>query len=413
MSRPVKKQSSFGRFFSNVRSLFVAPISSNPGVFSDPNMIDYGVTVTNDAALRFTAVFAAIKILSENIASLPKTVLKGTEAGQQEDHKHPAFAILEKPNNYTDAFSFWFSMLCDLLGKGESFAVIKYEGSRPVALHRVDPDVVTVSFDNGEKVYKVNNPSPHQDWLNGVYMDHEMIHLMYFTRTGLRGVDPISYNASAIGRGIATQKFSADFYKRGGQIKGTLETDQALGDDAYENFINHYGKAAQNFETPLLEYGIKYKSIGITPIAAQLIQSETLSIQDIARIFSVPPHLLAEMSHATFSNIEAQNIYFAAYSLRPLCKRIEQQLEAKLLLDRERGEYSIKFDLRGMMRGDDAARSSYYKQAIEAGWMTPNEARRLEGMCRLDGLDAARLPLNTALVDEDGQIINPNAQKTE
>lgn len=282
-----------------------------------------------------------------------------------------------------------------LLGWGNAFAVIQWDKKgNPVALHQIAPMYVKITFVNGVKAFVVNDPDPNRRWLNGTYLNFEMLHFMFYSLDGIVGIDPISWNAPAIGRGIAAQKFSAEFYKKGGNIKGVMETDNNLGDQAYESFMKHYKDAAQNFETPLLEYGIKYKNISISPVAANLIQSETLSIQDIARIFSVPPHLLAELSHATFSNIEQQNIFFSTYSLRPLCKRLEQQIENKLFADFEQGEYSVKFDLKGMMRGDDAARSQYYEKAINSGWMTPNEARELEEMPLLDGLDKPRIPLN-------------------
>lgn len=399
------------RLSAAVRSFFYGPASAF-SAYANPNNVNFGVTVNTDAAMRFTAVYAAIKILSENIAALPKSVKKKVDGGYESAFDHGVYKILSvAPNQYTDIFTFWFTMIANLEGKGNAYALIERKSGRPVALHQLNPDCVAVSFKDGEKAYVINNPDPAFQFLNGTYLDQDMIHLMLFSTDGIKGIDPITYNAAAIGRGIASQKFSADFYARGGQIKGTLETDGNLDDDTFEHFMKHYNSAANNFETPLLEYGIKYKPIGITPVAAQLIQTETLSIQDIARIFSIPPHLLAELSHATFSNIEQQNIFFAAYSLRPICKRIEQQLEAKLFFDSERGKFSIKFDLKGMMRGDDQARSKYYRDAIESGWMTPNEARRLEEMKDLPGLDSARIPLNTGYIGEDGQIINPNADK--
>ena len=403
----------FRRIRTAIRSFFYAPVGTDLSELVNPNGINFGVTVNKDAALRFTAVFAAIKILSENIASLPRNVLRKTENGYEEDRRHPAFRLLSlQPNEYCDNFTFWFAVISSILSKGNAYVIIKYSGSRPDSLHLVPAGFVEVGLVDGHKMYKVSGLNDELQFLNGTYEDYEVIHLMYYSLNGLKGIDPISYNAAAIGRGIATQKFSAEFYEKGGQIKGTLETENALGDDQYDQFMKHYAQAAQNYETPLLEYGIKYKSIGISPVAAQLIQSETLSIQDIARIYSIPPHLLAEMSHATFSNIEQQNIYFATYSLRPLCKRIEQQLERKLFLESERAEgYSIKFDLRGMMRGDDSARAAYYEKGINSGWMSPNEARNLEGLSRKNGLDATRLPLNTGIISEDGTIINPNNDK--
>lgn len=375
--------------------------------FRGANGIDYGVVVDEDAALRFTAVYAAIKLLSENIASLPKSVKVMTGDGFEDADDHPVSRLLKTaPNGYMDPFTMWFNGIARLLGKGNLYAVIeRNKAGAPVALHPLDPDCVTVLFDNGAKGYKVNSPLPAFQFLNGVYLDQDMIHVMLFTRDGLIGIDPIAYNAAAIGRGIATEKFSSDFYRRGGQIKGVMEMEGSLGDDAYKQFMEHYQAAAGNFETPLLEYGIKYKDVGISPVAAQLLQTETLSIDDIARIFCIPPHLLAELSHATFSNIEQQNIFFGEFSLRPICKRIEVQLESKLFTEAERGRYSVKFDLRGLMRGDAVARANYYSSGINAGWMTPNEARRQEEMRALPGLDAPRMPMNFVQIGEDGKAV--------
>ena len=387
-----------------LRSWLLGPVSSFTGYTGMyTNGIDAGVTVNTDTALRFTAVFAAIKLLSENVAGLPKAVMVRTEDGGYEPaKKHPAYQLLaDAPNPYTDTFVFWFTVIGWLLGKGNAFAIIRYEKGKPVRLEQVDPDWVSIRFINGEKMYVVKASDPAFSFLDGTYLDNEMLHFMLFTRDGIVGVDPITYNAAAIGEGIAAQKFTSDFFRTGGAIKGTLETDQALGDDDYARFMAHYKEAAYNGATPLLEYGFKYKAINISPDAAQLLQSKTFSIDDIARIYSIPPHLLAELSHATFSNIEQQNIFFGEYCLRPICKRIEKQLERKLFTGRDKEQYHVKFDLNGLMRGDSTARAAYYEKGINCGWMTPNEAREYEGMKKLPGLDEPRIPLNYTTVSEE------------
>lgn len=387
-----------------LRSWLLGPPSSIGnlvGIYN--NGIDAGVTVNTNTALRFTAVFAAIKLLSENIAGLPKSVMvKTKDGGYEPASDHPAYALLsDTPNPYTDIFTFWFTVLGWVLGKGNAFVIIRYERGKPVRLDQVDPDWVKVDFVNGSKAYVVKTPGKDFSFLDGTYLDNEMLHFMLFSRNGIIGVDPISYNAAAIGEGIAAQKYTSDFFRTGGAIKGTLETDQSLGDDDYENFMKHYQATATNGSTPLLEYGFKYKAINISPEASQLLQSKTFSINDIARMYSVPPHMLAELSHATFSNIEQQNIFFGEYSLRPICKRLEKQLEQKLFTASERKSYHIKFDLNGLMRGDAQARSVFYEKGINAGWMTPNEAREFEGMKLLPGLDKPRIPLNYTIVGDD------------
>ena len=387
-----------------IRSWLLGPTSSAGSIIGMyTNGIDAGVTVNTDTALRFTAVFAAIKLLAENIAGLPKAVMVRTKDGGYEPAvKHPAHALLYvRPNAYMDVFTFWFTIIAWLEGKGNAFAVIRYEKGKPVALHPVYPDWVKVVFVNGERMYVVKATNPDFSFLDGTYLENEMLHFMLFTFNGIVGVDPISYNAAAIGEGIAAQKFTADYFRTGGAIKGTIETDQALGDDDYDRFMAHWAATSGNGQTPLLEYGFKYKAINLSPEASQLLQSKTFSIDDIARIFCIPPHMLAELSHATFSNIEQQNIFFGEYSLRPICKRIEKQLELKLFNDKERGDYHVKFDLNGLMRGDAQARAVFYEKGINAGWMTPNEAREFEGMKKLQGLDEPRIPLNYTTVGND------------
>jgi len=414
MAKNTLKSEGHGTLGAWFRRLIIGKRTEWEG-FLGANQVNYGVTVNQKTALKFTAVFAAVKILSENIASLPRMVTEMTSDGDVPAPSHPAARLLAKPNQYMDPFVFWFAVNAITLTKGNAFVRIEYSMTTglPVALHILDPDCMQIVLDQGRKMYVYNDPDPDLKWLNGTYLDSEILHFMFFTLDGISGVDPITYNAASIGRGIATGAFSADFYRKGGQIKGTLETDQGLTEEAFKNFKRHYRQSAQNFETPILEYGMKYKPIGITPIAAQLIQTETLSIQDIARMYSIPPHLLAELSHATFSNIEQQNIFFGEYSLRPLCKRLEVQLEDKLVAEKDRGRYNIKFDLRGMMRGDATARSAYYASGIQNGWMTPNEARAHEGLKKLPGLDNARVPLNYATVNDDGQIINNDSTKND
>ena len=387
-----------------LRSWLLGPVSSiGPYVGVYNNGIDAGVVVNTDTALRFTAVYAAIKLLSENIAGLPKAVMVKTEDGGYEPAaNHPAHQLLYiRPNKYMDVFTFWFTIIAWLMGKGNAYSVIHYEKGKPAALYPVWPDWVKVVFVNGEKMYVVKTNDPDFAFLDGTYLENEMLHFMLFSLNGLVGVDPIVYNAAAIGAGIAAQKYTADYFRTGGAIKGTLETEQALGDDDYDRFMAHWKATAGNGETPLLEYGFKYKAINLSPEASQLIQSKVFSIDDIARIFCIPPHMLAELSHATFSNIEQQNIFFGEYSLRPICKRLEKQLELKLFTDKERGKYHVKFDLNGLMRGDASTRANFYTQGINAGWMTPNEAREYEGMKRLEGLDEPRIPLNYTTVGDD------------
>lgn len=370
------------------------------------NEFDFGTPVSNDRALKLTALYAAIRLISENVASLPKQVKQRTPNGLVNNTLHPAFKVINnRPNSYTNVFDFWNCIVTWLNGWGNSYAIIKRDNwGEVMELHQVHPTCVHITFVNGKKYYKVAMHNPDLIYLNGTYESNNILHFMLVTYDGIKGINPIEHNAMALGKSLAIEKFAADYYRKGGNVKSVLETDQSLGDDQYNAFMAHYNQASQNFDTPLLEYGIKFKQVAISPVAAQLIQQETFSIQDIARIMNVPPHMIADLSRSTFSNIEHQNIQFVQYTLRPLVKRLEIELERKLFSAEESLDIDVKFSLDGLLRGDTTSRSSFYHNAILDGYMSRNEVRELEGLERKPELDKMLYPLNTGIVGETDKL---------
>lgn len=366
------------------------------------NNIDYGVTVNNDVAMRVTSVFAAIRLRSENIASLPKQVSKSTIRGIEAVSNHPVSCLIRKrPNSYMNIFNFWECMNASMDGWGNAYAIIERDShGDPVAMHPVLPSEMNVCIRNRQKYFRVYGSSLG---LDGVYRNEEVCHFMLTTLNGIKGLNPIEYNAISIAKGIAATKFGAEFYKKGGNIRAVLEADGSMSDTEFENFMKHFKESSRNYETPFLEYGIKYKQVGISPISAQLLQTEIFSIQDIARIFNVPPHMLGEMSRATFSNVEHQTIQFTIFSLRPSVKRIETEIENKLFFEGETDELSVKFDLNGLMRGDTNSRSEWYRTSIQNGILSRNEVRQMEGYPRIEGLDDMLYPSNMAIVGHENQ----------
>ena len=368
----------------------------------------FGVSVSNQGAMNITAMYAGIRIRSENIASFPKMVKVHTPEGLVDASEHPVFAVInERPNAYTNKFDFWNVINTWLDGWGNSYAYIEWNNAGiPVALHQIHPSCVRPFLSNGKKWYQVTLSDSRGKFLNGTWPDWRMLHFMLVTLDGIKGENPIIRNAMALGKSLATEKFASEFYTKGGNIRAVLEADGHMSDDEFVAFSKHFQQSSQNFDTPILEYGMKYKQLDVNPVAAQLIQSETLSIQDVARILNIPPHMLGELSHATYSNIEHQTMQFVQYSLRPTVKRLEDELESKMFLGDEKARYSVKFNLDGLMRGDTAARSAYYKDAIVNGWMNRNEVRQLEGLTNVKGLDEFLVPLNMSEVGKDAQDDN-------
>ncbi len=378
--------------------------------------VDFGESVDNSTALKITAFYAGIRLISENIASLPRTVKHYTADGTVEETGHPAYRLINvRPNEYTNTFDFWNCITTWLEGWGNAYAVIvRGQDGRPASIHQVHPSCVSSTFVNGKRWYRVTVAEQGLSWLTGTYSADDILHFMLVTLNGLDGVNPVVYNALALGKNLATERFGSDYFRNKGNIKAVMETDGNLGDEAYNRFMEHFKAASyDNFSTPLLEYGIKYKQLSVNPVAAQLIQSETLSIQDVARILNIPPHMIGELSHATFSNIEHQTIQFVEYTLRPIIKRFEVELRTKLFFPSEVGSYDIEFALGGLLRGDTAARSAYYHNAILDGYMSRNEVRELEGLQRRDGLDDMLCPLNYSVVGKDGAVETIEDEKSE
>ena len=392
------------KWISERRGVTVGP--SNMAATLSPTL--RGLAVNNDSAMKITAFYAGIRLISENVAALPKSIRRFTDSGPVSSDDLPAYRLISiRPNPYTNAYDFWNAITTWLEGWGNAFAIIKWSNlGVPLALYQVHPSCVSVTVVNGRKWYKVVMDDPDLAFLNGTYSDDEMLHFMLVTLNGITGVNPVVYNALSLGKNLATEQFGAEFYEKGGNIKAVMEVDGSMGDDAYNQFMRHFKQSSANFETPLLEYGIKYKQLSVNPVAAQLIQSETFSLQDVCRILNIPPHMIGELSHATFSNIEHQTIQFVQYTLRPIVKRFEMEMESKLFASKDIGKYDVKFVLDGLLRGDTAARSTYYHNAILDGYMSRNEVRELEGLQHKEGLDEMLYPLNTGIVGKEEQSNN-------
>ena len=392
------------KWISERRGVTVGP--SNMAATLSPAL--RGLAVNNDSAMKITAFYAGIRLISENVAALPKSIRRFTDSGPVSSDDLPAYRLISiRPNPYTNAYDFWNAITTWLEGWGNAFAIIKWSNlGVPLALYQVHPSCVTITVVNGRKWYKVVMDDPDLAFLNGTYSDDEMLHFMLVTLNGITGVNPVVYNALSLGKNLATEQFGAEFYEKGGNIKAVMEVDGSMGDDAYNQFMRHFKQSSANFETPLLEYGIKYKQLSVNPVAAQLIQSETFSLQDVCRILNIPPHMIGELSHATFSNIEHQTIQFVQYTLRPIVKRFEMEMESKLFASKDIGKYDVKFVLDGLLRGDTAARSTYYHNAILDGYMSRNEVRELEGLQHKEGLDEMLYPLNTGIVGKEEQSNN-------
>lgn len=394
----------FNRSFQSFRRKAITYIargafdSMGGGLSPIPTLRQGTLSVNTEQAIRFTAVYAAIRLRSETVASLPKTVFSVDETGRHDARKHNVYKLIKyRPNGWMNVFSFWEYVNACLEGWGNSFVLIQRGRSgEPGELVPIHPRLVNVVFRNARKWYIVAGSR----YFDGTYADEDMLHFFGMSEDGITGVNPIVYNAAAISCGMSAQDFGNEFFEQGGNVKSVLETDKTMGADVAANFAKKFNQT-KNFGTPILDQGVKYKQVGIAPEAAQMLQTRTFALQDIARIFNLPPHMLADLSRATFSNIEHQDIQYAKYSIRPTVKRYEQEMDRKLFFEDEMGRLETKFNLNGLMRGDMTSRSNFYHNAILDGWLSRNEVREMENMNRMDNLDDMLYPGNENIVGKE------------
>lgn len=354
-------------------------------------------SITQERAMRFTAAYAAIRLRSNTIASLPKSVYDLSKSGYEIAREHPVYKLLKyRPNRYQDVFSFWNFINTCLDGWGNSYVLIYRDNdATPQSLIPIHPKQVQVTTSGGKKYYKVFGTKGH----DGVHTDENMMHFYNYTIDGLQGVDPISYNAEAIASGIGSQQFGNEFFETKGNIKAVLETDQAWTEKTAQTFLSNF-ETSKRSGNPVLTHGVKWKTINISPEAAQMLQTRTFALQDICRIFMVPPHLLGDLSRSTFSNIEHQDIEFVKHYIRPTVKMFETEMDRKLFFEDEWGKYEIKMNLDGLLRGDMAARAAYYHMMVLDGCMSRNEVREKEHLNPIEGLDKMMYPGNELMVGE-------------
>ncbi len=370
---------------------------------------DNAQMIGSESALKFSAVWAAVRILSEIPASLPKDVLKRSGLSWIPNSDHPVSNLLEFPNKYMTGFDFHELMNSSLQLRGNALAIIQTDRRGfPISLLPINWSSVNVRLVEGELVYVINDVIYG---VNGNFRAEEVLHYKIFSGNGLIGRSPIAMAKNNISLALSAEQYGKDFFDKGGNHKAVIETENPFKNyeeyskwrSKYEAEHTGYGK---NHDTPILQPGMHFKQLTMSMEDAQFIATRQFSLSDISRWFNIPPHLLAELSRATFSNIEHQDLQFIKYSLRAVIKRQEKEWELKLFHPLERKSIGVKFNLDGLARGDMAARSTYIVNMVNAGVLTPNEGRQIENLQPIAGNDELRIPANIV-----GNIQNPTNGK--
>jgi HK97 family phage portal protein len=346
-----------------------------------------GKTVNERTAMQCTAVYACVRILAETIAGLPLHVYRYKMDGSKERiPQHPLYRLLhDAPNTEMTAFVFRETLMSHLLLWGNAYAQIIRNGrGQPVALYPLLPSKMDVSrAKSGELLYTYYRDMDENGKSGQVILHREdVLHIPGLGFDGLVGYSPIGMAKNAVGMAIATEEYGAAFFKNGANPGGVLEHPGVIKDigRVKENWNATYGGSWNAHRVAVLEEGMAYKTIGIPPEQAQFLETRKFQINEIARIFRVPPHMVGDLEKSSFSNIEQQSLEFVKYTVDPWVIRWEQALMQALLLPAEKESLFIKFNLDGLLRGDYQSRMQGYSIGIQNGFYSVNDVRQLEDM---------------------------------
>ena len=370
-----------------------------------------GKAVTERSAMQMTAVYSCVRILAEAVAGLPLHFYKYEDDGSKKKaiDSNLYHLLHDEPNPEMSSFVFRETLMTHLLLWGNAYAQIIRNGKGEiVALYPLMPNKMTVDRDENGILYYSYQRSQEEGKEAGtvILRTKDVLHIPGLGFDGLVGYSPIAMAKNAIGLAIATEEYGAKFFANGAAPSGVLEHPGTIKDPARlrENWNSTFGGSANSGKVAVLEEGMKYTPISISPEQAQFLETRKFQINEIARIFRVPPHMVGDLEKSSFSNIEQQSLEFVKYTLDPWIIRWEQSLNRTLLNQEEKKTYFFKFNVEGLLRGDYQSRMQGYATARQNGWMSANDIRELENLDKIPAeeggdlylINGNMLPLNNA-----------------
>ena len=349
-----------------------------------------GKPVNERTAMQTTAVYACVRILAEAVASLPLHVYEYQEdGGKQMVHDHPLYYLLhDEPNPEMTSFVFRETLMSHLLIWGNAYAQIIRDGNgRVLGLYPLLPNKMDVQRDDRGNLYYVYSRNSDENPTFKEYGDirlkaEDVLHIPGLGFDGLIGYSPIAMAKNAVGMTLACEEYGASFFANGANPGGVLEHPGVLKDPSKvrESWNSVYRGVNNAHKIAVLEEGMKYQQIGIPPEEAQFLETRKFQINEIARLYRIPPHMVGDLEKSSFSNIEQQSLEFVKYTLDPWVIRWEQSLQRALLLPGEKGKYFIKLNVDGLLRGDYQSRMNGYAVGRQNGWLSANDIREMENL---------------------------------
>lgn len=387
-----------------------------------------GKSVNERSAMQMTAVYACVRILSEAIAGLPLHLYRyKPDGGKEKAVDHSLYRLLhDEPNPEMSSFVFREALMTHLLLWGNAYAQIIRNGKGEIiALYPLMPNKMAVDRDATGHLYytytRSNEDAPTVKGTSVTLRPTDVLHIPGLGFDGLVGYSPIAMAKNAIGMAIACEEYGAKFFANGASPGGVLEHPGIIKDPARirESWQSTFGGSGNSNKIAVLEEGMKYTPIGISPEQSQFLETRKFQIDEIARIFRVPPHMVGDLEKSSFSNIEQQSLEFVKYTLDPWVVRWEQSMMRTLLREDERKDMFVKFNLEGLLRGDYGSRMNGYAIGRQNGWLSANDIRELENMDRISEekggdlylVNGNMMPLNASQIRQQSQLQEDDDEK--
>lgn len=374
-----------------------------------------GKRVNEKTAMTMSAVYSCVRVLSETLASLPLHVYENTEVGSKKATQHSLYNLLHnEPNSEMTSFIFRETLMTHLLLWGNAYAQIIRNGKGEVlGLYPLMPDKMSVDRDEDNRIYYQYLTSSGE---RVTLSSQDVLHIPGLGFDGLVGYSPIAMAKNAIGMSIAAEEYGAKFFSNGATPSGILEHPGTVknAESLRESWTRGFS-GNNSHKVAILEEGMKYTPISISPNEAQFLETRKFQINEIARIFRIPPHMVGDLEKSSFSNIEQQSLEFVKYTLDPWVIRFEQAFNRRLLKDKEKDKFYIKFNVDGLLRGDYQSRMNGYAVGRQNGWMSANDIRALENLDRIpieEGGDLYLINGNMLPLKHAGAFANLEKEET-
>lgn len=355
-------------------------------------------TISATSAMKISAVYACVNLLSQTISTLPFALYERTNKGAIKATKHPLYKLLSiAPNEDMNAQVFFAMLVTNTLLRGNGFVrANRARNGAILSLEVLESDKVNIDITNKKFFYTDTNTYE--------YDFNELVNVLFSPSTnGIIGLTPIAQCQNSLILSDSLDSSGTAFFKNRANPSGVLSFEQNMSDEQYNRIksaINQNHKGKNSGGVMVLEGGAKFSQLSLNNTDAQFLELKNFQVADIARIFRVPPHLIGDLSRATFDNAEQLKITFVDSTIRPLCEMIEKAFNHRLLSESEQEKYYFKFNLGGLLRGDMKSRFEAYNIGRNIGVYSANDIRKLEDLNEIENGDIYLQPLN---MDEAGK----------